>query len=140
MKPVTTAHELEEVRSLPQALVFIYVNWANQARNSDVVVRDFVATWTLTEPECSLPVYRVDLSDQKGEIWATIREWLKGEGQPFDQLTYGGNGALLWVRSGAVVASVPYVAAGERTKLVAVTKNIFERRGEPGAAGDRGGI
>src|SRR5262245_39411297 len=125
MKPVTTIHDLEEVRSLPRAFVFIYVIWAGQARHSDTAFRDFVATWDSTEPECPVPAYRVDLSDQEGEVWTSIREWLREQGQPFDQLTYGGYGALLWVRSGAVVASVPYVAVVERAKLVAVSKSIF---------------
>jgi hypothetical protein len=135
MKPITTAHDLEEVRSRPRALVFIYVNWAIQARHSDAAFRDFVAAWASTEPDCSVPVYHVDLSDQEGEVWTTIRKWLRDEGQPYDQLTYGGYGALLWIRTGAVVASVPYVAVVERSKLVAVTKSIFECRAAP----DRGG-
>src|SRR5205823_3088526 len=110
MKPITTARDLEELRSLPRAFVFIYVSWAIQARQSDVAFRDFVTEWTLTEPDCSITVYRVDLSDQEGEIWTTLRKWLREEGQPYEQLTYGGYRALLWIRSGAVVASVPCVA------------------------------
>jgi hypothetical protein len=138
MKPITTAHDLDELRSLPRAFVFIYVNWAIQARHSDAAFRDFVTAWDSTEPDCSIPVYRVDLSDQAGEVWTTLRKWLREEGQPYDQLTYGGYGALLWIRSGAVIASVPYVAVVERAKLVAATKSIFECRDAPGATSDRG--
>jgi hypothetical protein len=137
MRPITAAHDLEEVRSLPRAFVFIYANWAIQARHSDAAFRDFVTAWTSTEPDCSIPVYRADLSDQEGEVWTAIRKWLKEEGQPYDRLTYRGYGALLWVRSGAVVMSVPYIAAVERTKLVAVTKSIFECRATLGTAPDR---
>jgi hypothetical protein len=50
MKPITIAHDLEEVRSLPRALVFIYVNWAIQARHSDAAFRDFIAAWASTDP------------------------------------------------------------------------------------------
>jgi hypothetical protein len=139
MNPITTAQDLEELRSLPRAIVFMYVNWAIQARHSDAAVRDFVTAWASTEPDYSIPVYRVDLSDQEGEVWTTIRKWLKEEGQPYDQLTYGGYGALLWIRWGAVVASVPYVAVVESAKLVAVTRSSFECRDSPGAAPDRGG-
>jgi hypothetical protein len=134
MKSITTAFDLEEVRSQPRAFIFIYVNWAIQARHSDAAFRDFVAAWTSTEPDCSVPVYRVDLSDQEGEVWTNIRKWLREESQPHDSLTYGGNGALLWIRSGAVVASVPYVAAIEHAKLMAITKSIFEYRAAKGAA------
>jgi hypothetical protein len=140
MKPITTAHDLEEVRSLPRALIFIYVNWAIQARQSETAFRNFVGTWSSTEPECSVPAYRVDLSDQEGEVWRAIREWLREEGQPFNELTYGGYGALLWVCSGAVVASVPYVAVVERAKLLAVTKSIFERHAESNPASDGRGV
>src|SRR5262245_60133071 len=109
MKPVSTARDLEEVRSLPRAFVFIDVNWAIQARQSNSAFRQFVATRTSTDPDCPASAYCVDLSDQVGDVWTTLREWLREEGQPFDELTYGGYGALLWVRSGAVAASVPNV-------------------------------
>ena len=132
MKLITTARDLEEMRTLPRAFVFIYVNWAIQARHSDAAFRDFVTAWASTEPTCPVPVYRVDLSDQEGEVWTTVRKWLQEEGQPYDRLTYGGCGALLWIRSGAVVASVPYVALVERAKLVAVTSSIFKCRDTPG--------
>jgi hypothetical protein len=134
MKPITTAYDLEEARSQPRAFVFIYVNWAIQARHSDTAFRDFVAAWTSTEPDCSIPVYRVDLSNQEGEVWTNIRTWLREENQPHDQLTYGGYGALLWIRSGAVVTSVPYVAAVERGKLMAITKSTLGCGAAPGAA------
>jgi hypothetical protein len=139
MKPITTAHDLEEVRTLPWAFVFIYVNWAIQARHSDATFRDFVTAWAAAEPDCLIPVYRTDLSDQEGEVWTAIRKWLAAEGQAYDPLTYGGCGALLWVRSGTVVMSIPYVAAVERAKLVAVTKSVFERPAAPGTPSDRVG-
>jgi hypothetical protein len=125
MKPIVTAGDLDEVRALPRALIFIYVNWAGQARDSDRVFRDFVAARTAIEQEFPLPVYRADLSDQEGEVWEAIRNWLREEGQPYDPLTYGGYGALLWVCSGAVVAFVSYVAVVGRDKLVTITKSLF---------------
>jgi hypothetical protein len=139
MKLILTAQDLEEVRVLPRAFVFIYVNWASQARFSEAAFRDFVSAWASAEPEFPIPTYRVDLSEQEGEVWEAIRKWLREEGQPYDSLTYGGYGALLWVRSGSVGASVPYIAVVERRKLVAVTRSIFGCRGEPRTGPDYGG-
>jgi hypothetical protein len=43
MKLVASTADLDEVRSLPRALIFIYVNWAIQARHSDAACRNFLA-------------------------------------------------------------------------------------------------
>ena len=125
MNVITTAHELEEVRALPRAFVFIYVNWSEQARLAEITFSDFLAEWGSLEPDHSIPVYRVDLSDQDGEIWDSVRKWLKKEIRNETSFTYGGYGALLWVRSGTVVASVPAVVKIERAKLVALTQQHF---------------
>jgi hypothetical protein len=126
MKLIASAAELDEMRSLPRALVFIYVNWAIQARHSDVACRVFLATLHREYPGEEIPVYRVDLSDQEGEVWVAIRKWLKEEGQPHDSLSYGGNGAMLWVRVRKVAAYVPYVAGIECQKVMAMTQGVFE--------------
>jgi hypothetical protein len=126
MKLVASAADLNEVRSLPRALVFIYVNWAIQARHSDAACRDFLANLQRDYPTEDIPLYRVDLSEQEGEVWAGIRKWLKEEGQPHDWLSYGGYGAMLWVRVGTVAAYVPYFAEIECHKLMAMTRGVFE--------------
>lgn len=126
MKLVASAADLDDMRSLPRALVFIYVNWAIQARHSDAACRDFLANLQREYPTEEIPVYRVDLSEQEGEVWVGIRKWLKEEGQPHDWLSYGGYGAMLWVRLGKVAAYVPYLAEIERHKLMAMTRGVFD--------------
>ena len=126
MKSIATSLDLAEVRSMSRAFVFIYVNWAIEARHSETAFRNLLTVLPSPEQGFSIPVYRVDLSEQEGEVWTALRQWLREDGQPYDQLTYGGYGALLWIRSGAAVASVPHVAGVEQSKLVAVTKSIFE--------------
>jgi hypothetical protein len=125
VKPIATVGELEQIRALPRAFVFIYVNWAVQARQSEAALIKFIDAWSVTVPQCAIPAYRVDLSDQEGDLWSAIRTWLQAEGQPVDSLTYGGGGALLWVRAGRVQASVPHVAIVERSKLMAHTNEIY---------------
>jgi hypothetical protein len=125
MKEIVSSIDLEEVRSLPRAFVFIYVGWAIQARRSQATFREFAAAWNSSEPDLPTPVYRVDLSNQEGEIWEAIRLWLRAQNQPFDELTYSGCGALLWVRLGSVIESVLSVEIVEKANLFAISKRIF---------------
>ena len=126
MKPIANPADLEEARSLPRAFVFLWVIWAKQARHSAAAVQEMEASWAADHPDCPAPVFCADLSDQKGDVWESVREWLRSEGLPVDLLTFGGNGALLWVRSGSVIASVPYAAGVEPGKLLAATRRIFQ--------------
>ncbi len=126
MKLVASNADLDQMRSLPRALVFLYVNWAMQARHSDAVCRDFLITLQSEYPNEEIPAHRVDLSEQEGEIWVGIRKWLKEQGQPHDSLTYGGYGAMLWLRQGTVAAYVPYLGEIDRSKLLAMTRGVFE--------------
>jgi hypothetical protein len=135
MNVIASAADLQELRRLPRALVFIYVNWAGQARQSEIACRKFLALLQRAHPGEPVPAYRADLSDQEGEVWIAIRNWLKDESQPFDDLTYGGCGPMLWVRLGAVAARVPHVAAVEGPKLLAMTRGVFEFHAESGTSG-----
>ncbi len=126
MKFVASAADLDEVRSQPRAIVFIYVNWAMQARRSDVACLNFLTTLHREHPGEQIPVYRVDLSGQEGEVWVGIRKWLKEENQPHDELSYGGYGEMLWVLRGKITAYVQYLARVECHKLMAMTRGVFE--------------
>jgi hypothetical protein len=128
MKKIDSSIDLEEVRSLPRAFVFIYVGWAIQARRSQAAFREFVAAWNSSEPDLATPAYWVDLSNQEGEVWEAIRLWLRAQDQPFDELTYSGCGALVWIRSDSIMESVLSVETVERSKLMTVSKRIFGER------------
>ena len=130
MRLISSAANLDEVRTLPRTLVFIYVNWAFQARHSDATCRDFLASLQREYPDDEIPVCRVDLSEQEGEVWNGVRKWLSEEGQPHDYLSYGGYGAMLWVRLGKIAAYVPYLAEIECRKLIAMTSCVFELGGK----------
>lgn len=137
MNLIASAADLEEMRSLPRALVFIYVNWSMQALRSDAACRVFLAELQHEYQNEDIPVYRVDLSDQEGELWVGIRKWLKDEGQTHDLLSYGGYGAMLWVRRGIVGAYVSYLAEIECDKLLAMTRGVFELGTGSGVAGSK---
>jgi hypothetical protein len=68
MKLIASAANLDKVLSLPRALVFIYVNWAIQARRSDTACRDFLTQLQREYPSEEIPLYRVDLSEQEGDV------------------------------------------------------------------------
>ena len=126
MRPIATAADLEEARSQPRALVFLWVNWAIQAYKSRHMVRELVSSWEAAHPDLMTPIYTADLSDQQGEVWDAIRSWLEKEGRPGDQLTFGGCGPLLWLRSGSVIAHVLFAGYYELSKLLAVTRGVYE--------------
>jgi len=135
MKQIASTVDLNTMRSLPRALVFIFVNWAMQARRSDAAYQEFFAALRDEYFGDDIPAYRVDLSNQEGELWIGIRKWLEDVGQPHDLLSYGGNGAMLWVRSGVVAAYVPYLAEIEPHKLMAMSRGLFEPDAGSGVAG-----
>jgi hypothetical protein len=126
MESITSVHDLDEARSQPRAFVFLYVNWAIQARHSIIVVRKFLEAWQAARPTSPIPAYLVDLSDQTGEVWEAVRAWIRLEGEPVDRLTYGGYGSLLWVTSGSITAYSVYLAEfGSIRFILAATSTIF---------------
>jgi hypothetical protein len=132
---IGSAADLDKLRSVPRAVVFIYVNWAIQARRSEMACHEHMAKLEGDYPGLHGPIYRVDLSEQEGEVWVAMRKWLKGEGKPHDPLTYGGYGATLWVRSGEVAAYVAYPAEIDRSKLMAITRGVFDLGSQTNAPG-----
>ena len=126
MKSITNIDDLQEARSAPRALVFIWVNWAVQARQSEAALNKLRESWQCVFPQHPIPMYRADLSDQEGEVWDAIRALLETEGRPVDPLTYGGNGALLWMSAGKILIHSVYLAQLEAPKLLLVTRSVFE--------------
>jgi hypothetical protein len=125
MKPITTRRDLDDARSQERAFIFLWVNWAIHARYSEIEVRRLLETWERGHPDCTAAAYRVDLSEQEGEIWNALGDWLRAESQP-GQMMAAGAGALLWTRSGSIVASELYAANCGFEQLLAVTRRAFE--------------
>jgi hypothetical protein len=126
MKAIGTRDDLLEARAVPRALIFLWVNWAGQARQSEVALEKLLASWQHAFPQHPISAYRADLSDQTGEVWEATRAWLEIEARPVDPLTYGGHGALLWVANGTILMHSPYLAQLEAPKILSVTRTIFE--------------
>jgi hypothetical protein len=130
MKALQKLADLDEAKSQGRAIIFLWVDWSIQARQSEIAVSELLELWQTAHGDCPMIAYRIDLSSQEGEMWRELRAWLKNEGKPLDRLTYGGYRAVLWLRLGRVVLSLAYAAmpnAGyERLKkLEALTAGAF---------------
>jgi hypothetical protein len=123
--PIRTKNDLAELLAQPRAFVFLWVYWAIHARLSQKVVGEVVESWNATNPDASAPCYIIDLSDQCGEIWDAVAEWLTGEGRTTERLMMCGVGPLLWVTAGHVVAEVLNPNQFGANKLIAATRSIW---------------
>lgn len=132
MTPIRDRNELIAALSQPRAFLFLWVNWAVHAMRSRAVVGEAVAAWQADHPDQSVPCYTADVSDQCGELWDALAEWLTAEGRPVGQLMMSGVGPLLWVRSGHVVLHVLAPLHYDAAKLAAVSRSVFAADAEPG--------
>jgi len=124
MTPILTRGELAAALAQPRAFLFLYVNWATQARHSLLVARQVVAEWQAEHPDAPAPGYMVDVSDECGEVWDALVEWVTAEGRS-GQLLMSGVGPLLWVRDGRVVLHVPGALSYGAAKLAAASRSAF---------------
>jgi hypothetical protein len=127
-KRISTFAELEAIRLCPRAMVFLWVDWAIQARKSVVAFEGLLARWKVEHPELSVESFVVDVSGQEGETWEAVRQWLAEQHQPVDELTFSGCGAVLWLLAGTIVGHTLY--AGQNPDvLLARTKASFQPPG-----------
>jgi hypothetical protein len=117
MQTISTEKEWTAVLNAPCAVLFIDVIWSRSARASRGVVSKLVEGWRESGMFSSVSFYRVDLSDQEGTLWTEISRWLSPQSAPEVSLTYGGNGALVWIRDGVAVDYLSH-AAGEKIEAL----------------------
>lgn len=125
MTPIRTKDELAEAISQPRAFLFLWVNWASHARHAQVIVSEVVASWVWEHPNEPAPAYIVDVSDQCGEVWHALAEWLMAQGRPAGNLMMSGAGPLLWLRFGQVVLHVLAPNQHGAAKLAAVSGSVW---------------
>lgn len=126
MLPIRDKDELAAALSQPRAFLFLCVNWAIHARKSREVVEELVGAWKSEQPDQTVPCYVADVSDQCGEVWDALAEWLTAEGRPAEHLMMSGVGPLLLVRSGHVVLHVLTPLQHGAGKLAAASRGVFE--------------
>jgi hypothetical protein len=132
MIPIANASDLRELLTQPRAFVFLAVIWAVHSRRSEQVARRLIEDSNSDQIASPIPAYRIDLSDQKGELWDAVHKWLRDEKQAVDQFTLGGYGSLLLIRSGRIVASVVYVADHDYGDMLELARTAFENSSPQG--------
>lgn len=93
---------------------------------SQLLVSKAVAIWQKAHPDQDVPCYRVDVSDQSGELWDALAQWLTDENRPTGQLMMSGVGPLLWVQSGHVVLHMAAPLEHDAAKLAKLSNSVFE--------------
>jgi hypothetical protein len=124
--PIRDRNDLAVLRTEPRAILFLWVNWSGPARTSRTLLEQTVELLREAFPDNPLPCFFVDVSDQCGEIWDALIEWLTTEGRPADQLMWSGAGPILWLRSGRVILHVLAPLQFTASQLAAVTRSAFE--------------
>jgi len=135
--PIGNRGELAAALEQPRAFLFLWVNWAIHAIHSRALVAKAIAAWQADHPGSPVPCYTVDVSDQCGDVWDALAEWLDKEGRPAGDLMMSGAGPLLWVQSGHVVLHVLAPLTYDAARLAAVTRSVFTVEVASVTAGDR---
>jgi hypothetical protein len=123
MTPINSSRDLAQARSIPHAVIFFWVNWSISAVQSRVVVEQAKSLdRTLPVP---VPYFVVDVSDQHGEVWDALREWLQADDTATEHVVWAGSGALLWIRAGKVVYQMIDPMMHARADIAAISKKAF---------------
>lgn len=124
MISVRTRRDIADASSQVRAFVFLWVNWAIQARESRRLVDAVVEGWNTERSDLAAPYYIADVSEQCGEVWDGLVEWLEAERRPAGHLLISGVGPLIWVHNGRVAAHV-FPLTLDLPRLERATQNIW---------------
>lgn len=124
MAPIVSEADLDEVRSLSCAVIFFWVDWSIQARQSRTNVEQAMLMGQLNSSP--IPYFVADVSDQSGELWEALRKWLQADDTATDQAAWSGSGTLLWVRSGRVIHQMIDPMNHQPTDIAAMTERVIE--------------
>ena len=70
MTALQTPADLDEAKSQPRALIFIWVDWSIQARQSEIAVRELIDLWQSAHGDYPMIAYRIDLSSLCPQLFA----------------------------------------------------------------------
>ena len=108
--PIESVAEFEDALSRPAMVLFIWVNWSGQARDSERRFQSAYDRWCAIRSDEVVPAYRLDVSEQSGELWDHLANWLSRHVQreQVHTLMIGGVGSLLCWRDSAIVDVLLY--------------------------------
>ncbi len=126
MHKIKTIADLDKLRVQERAVVFVWVDWAIHARQSVRTAERMIADWNSEHPGANMDMWQIDLSEQSGEMWDAVEEWLRSQSIPnAGLLMYEGYGAIMWVRSGTIVRYVINANSETVNGLVALMSQCF---------------
>ena len=134
MNDVANNTDLSAVLAQPHAILFIWVSWSGQARHSEQVVDEVCERLAREQHARKVHCYRIDLSEQSGDLWDGFPKWLrKAKVHPsqIDNLTYGGDGSLLWLRNGSIAAVARNIYDKDIASLLETTSTAFADPTDP---------
>lgn len=126
MTPIIDSNEFADALTQPKAILFLYVDWAVQARSARTHIDKVIASWKGDDSGEAVPVYVVDVSAQCGELWDAVAHWLTEQGCPVGQLMMSGVGPAVLVRFGHVIMHVNAPLQYEATTLKAAFQSAFK--------------
>jgi hypothetical protein len=119
MQPLSTDSKFEAILTADRAILFVEFVWSGQSQLSAAVIREWERTSHAWGLNCPVSIVRPDDLPSVTDWMKAHRPQLKGE---------GGNGSLIWLRSGTIVDYVPYVVGAGLWDISRRTKVAFRER------------
>lgn len=121
---IASVEEFEEALQERCLILHLDVDWAMQAIQSRAAVGELQRSLAADPKYSHVVVRRIDLTEQSGSIWNEVTRWLGPQADSLG-LMYGGNGAVVWVKSGHVVSSVPSAYLEGERRLISRTRRLM---------------
>jgi hypothetical protein len=121
---IATAAEFQSLTKTGRVLVHFDVDWAVQAIQSREPINQLAERISTQSSLNGVRIYRVDCSEQEGELWNYLLEWCSAH-KLGNSIVYGGNGALVWLNEGRVADSVEYAGSFTVDELFQKTSNAL---------------
>jgi hypothetical protein len=129
MRDIVTPDDLKEMLADTRAVVFVDVDWSLQTAQTRRHVHDFIKTWSIQTSTSGVTFYRLDMTEQSGELYDAVNKWL--EGQPVrGNIVCGGYGSLIWVSKGNVRHSLINATWAKTPELIQTTADVFSTKNE----------
>lgn len=113
MLRVQSKEEWDRLLRSERIILFLWVKWSLYAKESEKVVRVWVASGSPP-----VEVYRVDPDEQD-----YVMQWLKEQGQ--EDVAYVGGGGVVWIRAGEIVGKAKFPYQGTPADLDRKTRKAF---------------
>jgi hypothetical protein len=134
---IASAEEFNSAVRRERLILHLDVEWAMQAIQSRPVIVKFKKKLETDAHYGDVVFRRVDCSEPEGPVWDAVAQWLH-EQNADPSLMVGGYGAVVWVKSGKVVDSVPYAAGDGVDNLVARTHLVMPNKAVNPSGGSGG--